>query len=88
MQADAECRNSTVVRTSRGLTVGGTRLTIYALMDHFKAGWPQHLVQQAFNLSDRQIDDILAELDRVPRDPEKARLRRELDAKRKWTQRS
>jgi uncharacterized protein (DUF433 family) len=116
--------NPTIVRTSRGLTVGGTRLTIYALMDYFKAGWPPHLVQQAFNLNDQQINDVvayidqhqaeveaeyqqvvayaaaerakweernrnvLAELDRGPLDPEKARRRAELDARRKWTQRS
>jgi uncharacterized protein (DUF433 family) len=55
--------NPTVIRTSRGLTVGGTRLTIYALMDYFKAGWPPHLVQQAFKLSDRQINDVVAYVD-------------------------
>jgi uncharacterized protein (DUF433 family) len=116
--------NPTVVRTSRGLTVSGTRLTIYSLMDYFKAGWPPHLVQQAFNLNDQQMGDVvayigqhqaeveaeyqqvvayaaaerakweqrnrdvLAELDRGPRDPEKARVRAELDAQRKWTRRS
>jgi hypothetical protein len=32
--------------------------------------------------------DVLTELDRGPRDPEKARVRAELDAQRKWTRRS
>jgi hypothetical protein len=47
-----------VVRTERGLTVSGTRLTLYFLEDHFRAGWPKEMVQQWFNLTDQEIADV------------------------------
>lgn len=50
---------STVVRTSRGLTVAGTRLTLYTILDHLHAGWSPSLIQQWFQLSDTQLADIL-----------------------------
>jgi uncharacterized protein (DUF433 family) len=50
--------NATVVRTSRGLTVGGSRLTIYQLMDHFKEGDSDELVQQWYRLTPQQLADI------------------------------
>lgn len=43
---------STVVRTSRGLSIAGTRITLYALLDYFHADWPPKLVQDWFNLTD------------------------------------
>ena len=83
--------NGTVVRTSRGLTVGGSRLTIYALMDYFKAGWPPHLVQQAFNLSDQQIKDVVAyiEQNRAEVEAEYQQVLAYADAEQaKWEQRN
>jgi len=50
--------NPTVVRTSRGLTVGGTRLTIYQLMDHFKAGHSDRQIQDWYRLTAEQVADI------------------------------
>lgn len=49
----------TVVRTSRGLSVAGTRITLYTLMDYIKAEWPPHLIRDWFNLTDKQINDVL-----------------------------
>jgi hypothetical protein len=48
-----------VVRTERGLTVGGRRLTLYFLEDHFRAGWPPEVVKRWFNLSDQEIADVV-----------------------------
>jgi hypothetical protein len=48
-----------VVRTERGLTVGGTRLTLYLLEDHFRAGWPNELVQEWFRLTDQELADVV-----------------------------
>lgn len=48
-----------VVRTERGLTVAGTRITLYTIMDHLKEEWPPHLIQDWFNLTDRQIQGVL-----------------------------
>lgn len=30
----------TVIRTSRGLSIAGTRITLYSIMDYLYAGWP------------------------------------------------
>src|SRR6185295_13898657 len=53
---------STVVRTSRGLSIAGTRITLYALLDYLHADWPPKLVQDWFNLNDQQMADVLTYL--------------------------
>ena len=50
---------STVVRTSRGLSIAGRRLTLYSIMDYLEAGWPPHLIRDEFNLTDRQMTDVM-----------------------------
>lgn len=60
--AEASNGQTTVVRTSRGLSIAGTRITLYALLDYLHADWPPKLVQDWFNLTDRQMTDILAYL--------------------------
>jgi uncharacterized protein (DUF433 family) len=50
--------NGTVIRTPRGLTVGGSRLTIYSLMDHFKAGHSDQVVGEWYRLTPEQMADI------------------------------
>jgi uncharacterized protein (DUF433 family) len=49
----------TVVRTSRGLSIAGRRLTLYSIMDYLEAGWPPHLIRDEFNLTDRQMTDVM-----------------------------
>lgn len=51
---------SNVVRTSRGLTIAGTRITLYSIMDYIKADWPPKLIQDMFNLTDPQLTDVLS----------------------------
>ena len=50
---------STVVRTSRGLSIAGRRLTLYSTMDYLRAGWPPHLIRDEFNLTDKQMNDVM-----------------------------
>ena len=50
---------STIVRTSRGLSIAGRRLTLYSMMDYLRAGWPPHLIRDEFNLTDKQINDVM-----------------------------
>jgi uncharacterized protein (DUF433 family) len=57
-----ENRQPTVVRTSRGLAIAGTRLTLYTILDYLHAGWPPKLVQDWFDLSASQMADVLAYL--------------------------
>src|SRR5512136_1676569 len=49
----------TVVRTSRGLTVAGTRITLYSIMDYVKAGKPPEVIRDAFKLTIKQTRDVL-----------------------------
>lgn len=49
----------TVVRTDRGLSVNGTRITLYSIMDYVTAGWPPKLIRDYLNLTDRQISDVI-----------------------------
>lgn len=53
----------TVVRTSRGLSVNGTRITLYSVMDYVTAGWPPKLIRDRLNLTDQQIGDVMAYID-------------------------
>ena len=48
-----------VIRTSRGLTIAGTRITLYTIMDHLKDEWPSHLIRDWFNLTDKQMQGVL-----------------------------
>ncbi len=50
----------TVIRTGRGLTVAGTRITLYAIMDFIKEDYPPKLIRYKFNLTEQQMADVLA----------------------------
>ncbi|MDJ0734498.1 MAG: DUF433 domain-containing protein [Nostocaceae cyanobacterium] len=49
-----------IVRTERGLTIAGTRITLYDVMDYLKAQYPPKFIRDAFNLTDAQIHAALA----------------------------
>jgi uncharacterized protein (DUF433 family) len=49
-----------IVRTGRGLTIAGTRVTLYDILDYMKADWPPKLIQQWLDLTDVQIGDAVA----------------------------
>jgi len=57
--AETANQHPAVVRTGRGLSIAGTRITLYSLMDYVKAGWPPRLIQDVFNLTDEQITDAM-----------------------------
>ena len=58
----------TIIRTERGLTIAGTRITVYDVMDYLKADWPPRLIQHWLSLSETQINDALAYIrDHQPR---------------------
>lgn len=52
--------SNVVVRTDRGLTIVGTRITLYSIMDYIKADWPPKLIKDLFDLTDVQISSALA----------------------------
>ncbi|MCZ7672226.1 MAG: DUF433 domain-containing protein [Chloroflexi bacterium] len=49
-----------VIRTGRGLTISGTRITLYSIMDYVKQDWPPKLIKDLFDLTDEQISGVLA----------------------------
>jgi len=57
---DTVMPQSTVIRTSRGLSSAGRRLTLSSLMDYLHAGWPPHWIREEFTLTDQQITDVMA----------------------------
>lgn len=50
---------STVVRTGRGLTISGTRTTIYEVIDCLKADWPPALIRDWLMLTEAQLTAAL-----------------------------
>ena len=38
----------TIIRTERGLTIAGTRITLYQIMDYIHANYPRHLIRHQF----------------------------------------
>ncbi|HLO85912.1 MAG TPA: DUF433 domain-containing protein [Nostocaceae cyanobacterium] len=48
-----------IIRTERGLTIAGTRITIYDVMDYVKAQYPPQFIRALFNLTDEQINAAL-----------------------------
>ncbi len=82
---------SAITRTGRGLTIAGTRITLYSILDYLHAGWPAKLIRDRLNLADDQIADALeyieahkaeveAEYQQVVRDAE--------DSRKYWEERS
>ncbi|MCC5662375.1 DUF433 domain-containing protein [Nostoc sp. CHAB 5784] len=49
-----------IIRTERGLTIAGTRITIYDVMDHLVAGRPPELVLNWLPLTKKQLESALS----------------------------
>jgi len=49
----------TVVRTSRGLSIAGTRTTLYQIMDYVKDNEPTEVIRDHFRLTIKQTDDVM-----------------------------
>jgi uncharacterized protein (DUF433 family) len=49
-----------ITRTERGLTISGTRITIYDVMDYANSQYPAKFISSLLNLTETQINDALA----------------------------
>jgi uncharacterized protein (DUF433 family) len=58
-----EDRQATVIRTERGLTIAGTRITLYDVLDYLHAGWPPKLIRDRLDLTEQQVADVLVYID-------------------------
>jgi uncharacterized protein (DUF433 family) len=52
--------NPTVVRTERGLSIKGTRVTLYQIMDYLRADYSRELILSLHqSISEEELDDVL-----------------------------
>jgi uncharacterized protein (DUF433 family) len=51
---------SAIIRTERGLTIAGTRITLYDVMDYVTAQYPPKFIRTMLSLTDEQIDAALS----------------------------
>lgn len=49
-----------IIRTERGLTISGTRITLYDVMDYVLGQYPSKFIQGLFELTEEQINAALA----------------------------
>lgn len=54
---------SAIIRTERGLTIAGTRITLYDVMDHLAAGWTPKLILNWLPLTEEQLNAALSYID-------------------------
>ena len=53
---DAVAAPPNIIRTERGLTIAGTRMTLYTIMDYLQAEWPPDLIRHWLLLTEAQLD--------------------------------
>jgi uncharacterized protein (DUF433 family) len=53
-------RLTSIIRTERGLTIAGTRITLYDIMDYLQAQYPPKFIQEIFELTEAQLNVALA----------------------------
>ncbi|MGF1482577.1 MAG: DUF433 domain-containing protein [Cyanophyceae cyanobacterium] len=56
----ASNEQAAIIRTERGLTIAGTRITLYDVMDYVTAQYPPKFIQGLFELTEEQINAALA----------------------------
>jgi len=49
-----------IIRTERGLTIAGTRITLYDVMDYVTAQYPHTFIRSLFDLTEEQINAALS----------------------------
>lgn len=59
----AEGTPGVIRRPDKGLTIVGTRVTVYSLLDYLHAGWPHEEIRDWLNLTTEQLQGALAYID-------------------------
>jgi uncharacterized protein (DUF433 family) len=59
----ASDRQVAIIRTERGLTVDGTRITLYDVMDYVRSQYPPKLIGDILSLTDEQVTVALSYLE-------------------------
>ncbi|WP_293117437.1 DUF433 domain-containing protein [Moorena sp. SIO3E8] len=68
--SDHQNCEAAIIRTERGLTIAGTRITIYDIMGHLEAGWTPKLMGNWLSITDEQLDAALSYIDNHRREVE------------------
>ncbi|WP_013325186.1 DUF433 domain-containing protein [Gloeothece verrucosa] len=63
-------KQAMIIRTERGLTIAGTRITLYDVMDYVTAGYPLKFIRGLFDLTEEQINAALAYIEANPSEVE------------------
>ena len=51
---------ASIIRTERGLTISGTRITLYDILDYLNAGWTPKLLRGWLYLTEEQLNIALS----------------------------
>ena len=54
-----------ILRTERGLSIAGTRITLYDIMDYVTAQYPPKFIRGLFDLTEEQINAALAYIEEI-----------------------
>jgi uncharacterized protein (DUF433 family) len=75
-----------IIRTERGLTIAGTRITLYDVMDYVTAQYPPKFIQGLFDLTEAQINVALTyiETNRVEVETEYQQVLKESEELKKY----
>ncbi len=76
----------TVVRTDRGLSIAGTRITLYQIMDYLKADKSPETIRDDFRLTIKQTADVInyIETHKAEVDAEYRQVVRDAEAERRY----
>ncbi|MEM1255898.1 MAG: DUF433 domain-containing protein [Cyanobacteria bacterium P01_H01_bin.21] len=56
LQNESDSESVDIIRTERGLTIQGTRITLYDVMDYLTAGYDNETIRKMLNLTQAQWD--------------------------------
>jgi len=54
-----DVKQATIIRTERGLSISGTRITLYDVLGYLKQEWSPKLIREWLNLTEEQMTDVL-----------------------------
>ena len=59
MRSGTPTNPTTIIRTERGLTIAGTRVTLYDVLGYLRAEWSRERLAAILRLSNEQVDAAL-----------------------------
>jgi uncharacterized protein (DUF433 family) len=63
-------QKAAIIHTERGLSISGTRITIFDVMYYLKAQYPPKYIRDSFDLTDEQIGVALSYIETHPEEVE------------------